>query len=114
MKKGIASAVILWLFVPLPATADCITNQYGQVVCGAGECTRDQYGKIFCAPVGGGAMRDEGGKVVCGVGYCARERDGSVSCSTVPGGGAATDSYGKVKCYKGCSTATTSRCTEGE
>jgi len=75
---------------------------------------KNSYGKVFCAPVGGGALRDAHGNVKCGTGYCAKDRDGDVWCSTVPGGGAATDAYGKVKCYKGCNAATKERCKPGQ
>ncbi|MCW8828436.1 MAG: hypothetical protein OQK94_05215 [Gammaproteobacteria bacterium] len=114
MRQESALLLLALLTAPAAALADCIQDQYGNVVCGAGECARDQYGKVFCAPVGGGALRDNHGTVKCGIGHCARDRDGEVWCSTVPGGGAALDAYGKVKCYKGCEVGTTERCAPGQ
>ena len=95
------------------AVADCMRDQAGSVMCGAGQCERDQHGDVFCAPVGGGAVRDRYGNVQCGVGQCVRDSYGKVYCSVVPGGGAATDGYGKVKCYRGCAPATGERCEPG-
>ena len=90
--------------------ADCIKDQYGNVVCGKGQCATDQHGKVFCAKEGGGAMRDQYGDVKCGVGQCAKDDLGQLKCSTTPGGGAATDSYGKVKCLGECQSASKQLC----
>jgi hypothetical protein len=90
--------------------ADCVRDSYGNTVCGKGQCAADQYGKVFCAREGGGALRDRNGTVRCGVGYCATDDLGQVKCSTKPGGGAATDSYGKVKCLDGCADGTPELC----
>jgi hypothetical protein len=92
------------------STADCVKNQYGDVVCGKGQCAADQYGKVFCAKEGGGALRDRYGNVKCGSGYCAMDDLGQIQCSTTPGGSAATDSYGKVKCLGGCQAASLQLC----
>ena len=115
MKRGRPVCLLLLLFAAsFPLHADCIRNQYGEVVCGAGQCAKDQYGKIFCAQAGGGAMRGKYGKVMCGTGYCAKNRDSEVWCSRKPGGDAATDSYGEVKCLGGCELATMERCEKGK
>ena len=92
------------------AAGDCIKNQDGDVVCGKGQCAIDQYGKVFCAKEGGGALRDREGNVKCGIGFCATDDMGQVHCSTTPGGGAATDSYGKVKCLGTCQAASQRLC----
>lgn len=106
---------VLLLFGAAPAAvADCIQNQYGEVLCGPGPCIKDAYGKVYCAPLDGDAQRDDRGNAVCGTGHCARDRSGTILCSTVPRGGAATNSYGKVKCYKGCEPAASGRCIEGQ
>ena len=114
MSRSLFCATLLLIATLQPTNADCIQDQYGNVVCGGGECVKDEYGKVFCATIGGGALRDSHGTVMCGVGDCAMDRDGKVWCSTIPGGGAATDDYGKVKCYKGCAEGTTARCEQGE
>jgi hypothetical protein len=95
------------------SAADCIKNQYGDVVCGKGQCAIDQYGKVFCAKEGGGALRDRNGDVKCGLGYCAIDDMGKIQCSTTPGGSAATDSYGKVKCLGRCQAASQQMCEVG-
>lgn len=113
MTRPLLITTLLLFSILQTAKADCIQNSYGEVVCGAGQCEKDQYGKVFCAAAGGGAMRDRNGEVVCGTGYCARDQEGGVWCARVPGGGAATDAYGKVKCYKGCEAGAHSRCEAG-
>lgn len=114
MLRYLIAINLLYFTFLSPTAADCIQNQYGDVVCGGGQCITDQYGKVFCATIGGGAMRDSHGNVQCGIGYCAKDRDGTVWCSSIPGGGAAVDTYGKVKCYKGCTEASAARCKIGE
>jgi hypothetical protein len=111
MKKIFLVGCFLILAVGTQANAaDCIKDQYGNVTCGKGQCATDQSGKVFCARDGGGAMRDQYGDVKCGVGYCATDDLGQIKCSRKPGGGAATDSYGKVKCLGGCESATQQLC----
>jgi hypothetical protein len=110
MRYGIIIGLILALAVAAQVNADCLTDQYGNVVCGKGQCERDQHGKVFCAGLGGGAVKDRYGDVKCGVGYCAQDNSGQVWCSTEPGGGAAIDAYGKVKCQGGCEAGTSGRC----
>lgn len=90
--------------------ADCVKDQYGNVVCGRGQCATDQYGKVMCAREGGGAIRDRFGMVRCGVGNCAIDDNGRVMCSTQAGGGAMKDSYGEVKCLGACAEGTEQRC----
>jgi hypothetical protein len=112
------TSLLIGCFLTLAAlsyvsAADCIKNQYGDVVCGKGQCATDQYGKVFCAKEGGGALRGQNGNVKCGVGYCAIDDLGEMQCSTTPGGSAATDSYGKVKCLGGCQTASQQLCEVG-
>ena len=107
--------VLIGCFVCLAAcshvdAADCVKNQYGDVVCGKGQCATDQYGKVFCAKEGGGAMKDEVGNVKCGVGYCAVDDRGLVRCSKKPGGEASIDSLGRVQCLGGCQPATKQLC----
>lgn len=107
-------AIIALALCPLGSLqANCVQNQYGVVVCGAGQCEKDQYGKVFCARAGGGALRAEYGEVLCGTGFCVRNSDSEVWCSTVPGGGAAVDSYGEAKCLGGCEPGTAERCEVG-
>ena len=90
--------------------ADCIKDQYGNVVCGKGQCATDTYGKVFCAQLGGGALQDGYGSVKCGVGNCERDAHGEVWCSIEQGGGASVDSYGKVVCQARCEAGTPQRC----
>src|SRR6266702_126664 len=85
--KSMKHLLLIGCFLALIAgtevnAADCIKNQYGDVVCGKGQCATDQYGKVFCAKEGGGAMRDREGNVKCGVGSCATDDQGEVRCST--------------------------------
>ena len=101
------------LLYALPASADCITDQYGNVLCGEGQCVTNLYGKVYCAEIGGGAIKDSYGEVQCGVGYCAKDNLGNVWCSKVQGGGAAVDSNGTVKCLRGCEIASPKLCVEG-
>jgi len=111
MKNGFVVGCFLILAFAAEAEAgDCVKDQYGYVVCGKGQCATDQYGKVLCAREGGGAIRDRNGVVKCGVGFCAVDDSGNVKCSTQPGGGAATDSFGKVKCLGDCQDGTPQRC----
>jgi len=112
------TSLLIGCFLTLTAlshvnAADCIKNQNGDVVCGKGQCATDQYGKVFCAKEGGGALKDQYGNVKCGVGNCAIDDMGQVQCSTQAGGGAATDSYGKVKCLGRCQPASRQLCEAG-
>ena len=95
-------------------SADCMTDQFGKVVCGEGQCRADQYGKVYCAGAGGGAMNDQYGHVQCGVGYCALDDENRVWCSKEPGGGAEADDNGNVKCLGGCERGSSSLCTEAQ
>lgn len=114
MKEAIGSILMLFLIMSIDAKADCLRNQYGNVVCGKGQCEADQFGKIYCADIGGGAIRDQFAKVQCGVGYCAKDITGQVWCSKEQGGAAALDSNGKVKCLGGCEAGTASLCKEAQ
>ena len=111
--KRILCGGLFTLAIALAAAADaadCIKDQYGNVVCGGGQCATDQYGKILCAKAGGGALRDRFGVVRCGTGMCATDDNGNVMCSSQPGGGAARDSYGKVQCLGACEEGREARC----
>ena len=111
MKNGLVFGCLLILaFTTMADAADCIKDQYGNVVCGKGQCATDQYGKVLCAREGGGAIRDRLGVVRCGTGRCATDDNGRVMCSTEPGGGAAMDSFGKVKCLGACEEGSEGRC----
>jgi len=111
MKNGLLIGCLMSLAICTHVdAADCVKNQYGDVVCGKGQCATDQYGKVLCAKEGGGAMRDQYGNVMCGVGYCAIDDQGRVHCSATQGGSAATDSFGKVKCLGGCQMASRQLC----
>lgn len=103
----ISAATFLYAYA---ANADCVNGQYGAVVCGEGQCQTNGYGEVFCADTGGGAIRDRYGSVQCGIGYCAKDSLGQVWCSKMRGGGAAVDSYGEVKCFGGCETASSKLC----
>jgi hypothetical protein len=111
MKYGVLIGFIFALCTALQANADCVKNQYGAVVCGAGQCEKDQYGKVFCAPNGGGAVRDKGA-IKCGAGYCEKDSQSQVWCSTQKGGSASRNSYGEVKCLGGCEVGSTELCEE--
>lgn len=111
----IAITIILLFFTStfyLNANADCVKDQYGNVVCGKGQCARDQYGKIFCAEAEGGAIINRQGNVECGIGYCKQDWNGYNWCSKEPGGGAERDSYGKIVCSGGCDPASSELCKE--
>ena len=117
-RSAMKTSLLIGCFLTLAAlghvsAADCVKNQYGDVVCGKGQCATDQYGKVFCAKEGGGALRDQYGNVKCGAGYCAIDDLGQMQCSTMPGGSAATDSYGKVKCLGACQVASQQLCEVG-
>ena len=112
MRFGVIAFLIVALAAVTQVNADCIKDQYGKVVCGKGKCETDQYGKVICTQRDGGIMKDRYGNILCGVGYCAKDDTDEVWCSKEPGGGAATDSYGKVKCLGGCETGKTSLCEE--
>lgn len=109
-KRWLVGCLFLLAVVARVDAADCVKDQYGNVVCGRGQCATDQYGKVMCAREGGGAIRDRFGVVRCGVGSCAMSDSGEVKCSTQAGGGAAMDSYGKVVCLGGCQDATPQYC----
>lgn len=113
MKK--ISFILFLLFVVSSwVNAECLKDQYGNVVCGPGECATDHYGtKVYCAKVGGGAMVNQSGAVVCGIGRCSRDARGRIWCSKIPGGGVGNDNSGNVKCYGGCHEASQSLCEEG-
>ena len=110
MKSGIVVGCLLLAFVTAADAADCVKDQDGKVVCGAGQCATNQYGKVFCAKEGGGAVRDRFGGVKCGVGMCAEDNFGTVKCSNQPGGGALRESSGKVKCLGACQNGSAQRC----
>ena len=112
MRYIVMVGFIITLAVATQVNADCLTDQYGNVVCGKGQCERNQRGKVFCARLGGGAVQDKYGDVKCGTGYCARDDRGQAWCSTEPGGGAAIDAYGKVKCQGGCEAGTSGHCED--
>ena len=112
VKYSIVTILFSVLVLSFSAHADCVKNQYGDVVCGKGQCDTDQYGKVFCADLGGGAIRDRHATVRCGVGYCEKDSFGKVWCSRELGGAAAVDSYGKVKCVGGCEKGSAKRCQE--
>lgn len=114
MSHTFAVLACLLCMLAAPAhAADCMKDQYGNVVCGKGQCAMDQYGTILCAKAGGGALRDRNGEVKCGLGSCAMDDKGIVKCSTQPGGGAAMDSNGEVKCLGACQPGTRQLCEVG-
>jgi hypothetical protein len=112
MRFGVIAFLIVALAAVTQVNADCIKDQYGKVVCGKGKCETDQYGKVICTQRDGGIMKDRYGNILCGVGYCAKDDTDEVWCSKEPGGGAATDSYGKVKCLGGCEAGNFKHCEE--
>lgn len=112
--RWVAVFLVFVFSLPGAVLSDCVRDLQGAVMCGAGQCERDEHGDVYCAPVGGGAVRDRYGTVKCGVGQCARDSYGKIFCSVVPGGGAATDGYGKVKCFRGCEPASEMRCEAGQ
>ncbi len=112
MRFGVIAFLIVALAAVTQVNADCIKDQYGKVVCGKGKCETDQYGKVICTQRDGGIMKDRYGNILCGVGYCAKDDTDEVWCSKEPGGGAATDSYGKVKCLGGCEAGNSKLCEE--
>lgn len=114
MRHFLSICVVTSLLIPVAAAADCVTDQYGKVVCGRGDCEKDDHGKVYCADFGGGAIRNNYGKVLCGVGYCAKDDMGKAWCSTVQGGDAAIGSNGKVKCLEGCEAASNDKCQEAQ
>jgi hypothetical protein len=48
MKPGTIVCLLLLAVVTRVEAGDCIKDQSGNVVCGAGQCAMDQYGKV-CA-----------------------------------------------------------------
>ncbi len=95
-------------------SADCLTNDKGEVVCGEGKCEKDQYGKVYCTSAGGGILRDDKGNLLCGVGRCAADSLKKVWCSKQVSGGAAIDSKGNVKCLGGCAPGSAALCTQAK
>jgi hypothetical protein len=112
MRFGAIAILIIVLAAATQVNADCIKNQYGNVVCGKGKCETDQYGKVLCSQRDGGIMQDRYGNILCGIGACAKDYLGQIWCSKEPGGGAAIDSNGKVKCLGGCEAGNSKHCEE--
>lgn len=114
MKGKLNILLLAALLYSISANADCVTNQSGNVVCGAGQCEIDQFGTVYCAEPGGGAIKDRNGNVQCGVGYCESDALGKIWCSKKSGGGAKIDSHGKVKCLGGCAAGAANLCQEAQ
>ncbi len=85
--KLLAGAFVV--FAGSTAFADCMTDYWGNVVCGTGACTKDYYGNVTCVQGQGGSegagecLTDYWGNAVCSSpgGSCARQNDGHVVCS---------------------------------
>ena len=102
--------VIMWSLAP-GAFADCATDAYGDVYCGAGRCVRDRGGAVWCSrSYQGGAQLTRDGRALCGKGQCAKTTRGEIFCSSVVGGAVLKDSKGRVRCQGRCEGATAAQC----
>jgi hypothetical protein len=104
-------AFLAVLMPPTPARPDCLTDLWGEVICGLGPCTSDRYGRVYCAQFRfGTAVRTLSGQVVCGRGRCVITLRGEVVCSTLDGGGVVTQIDGTVRCDGSCEAASPYLC----
>jgi hypothetical protein len=96
------------------ASAECMKNRSGDVVCGRGQCEKTRDGQVFCSRYeDGAAVRTSEGKVVCGKGQCVKTSRGEIFCSADEGGSAMKDRNGDPKCLGECERASIENC-EGE
>ena len=111
MVKAMAALALLGALWSAPASAACMQDRWGQVICGAGQCTRDREGEVYCAPTRfGSAVRTSDGQVKCAPGQCVRNLRGDVICSDIDGGGAVKLMDGTARCEGACVQATTELC----
>jgi hypothetical protein len=104
----VAVAMLTWTS---PASAACLKDQRGQIICGAGMCGRDTRGDVYCAALRyGSAFRSRDGWILCGRGNCAVNRQGEYLCSDVEGGAVVRDSDGSVRCEGNCENPTYDLC----
>ena len=110
IRRSTGLLAILWLLAPA-ASADCATDAYGQVYCGAGHCMKDHDGAMWCSrSYQGGVQMTRDGRVLCGRGQCAKSTRGEIYCSSVVGGAVLKDSKGRVRCQGRCERATAAQC----
>lgn len=111
MKARSLLGVAVLALVGFEVSADCSTNAYGDVYCGAGRCVRDHTGAVWCSRhYQGGALITRDGRAVCGTGQCAKSTRGEIYCSSVVGGAVLKDSRGQVRCQDRCELATAAQC----
>jgi hypothetical protein len=93
------------------ATADCMQNRNGDLICGKGECQRDRKGMVVCSAFrNGSAIRTIDGRILCGKGACVKTFQGEVFCSTVEEGFADKDMHGVPRCEGQCEPAAVDYC----
>jgi len=99
------------IFVSCLASADCLQNSKGDVICGKGECRQDMYGVILCSAYrDGSAVKMSDGRILCGKGRCVKTIAGEAFCSSEPGGAAMLDMHGVVHCDDQCEPASVDYC----
>jgi hypothetical protein len=104
-------ALLAPLIMPSSAQAACLTDLWGEVICGTGGCIADLHGQVHCAQFRfGSAVRTRYGHVVCGRGRCVTTLRGEVICSALDGGGAVIQVDGTVRCDGQCEAASPTLC----
>jgi hypothetical protein len=93
------------------ATADCMQNRKGDLICGKGQCQRDRKGMVLCSAFhNGSAVRTIDGRILCGKGACVKTLKGQVFCSSVEEGFADKDMHGVPRCEGQCEPAVVDYC----
>src|SRR5262245_18264270 len=107
----LAIAVAIGVSTVPSASADCMKERSGEVICGGGPCLRDLYGVVYCAQFRfGSVLRTTRGETLCGRGQCVTTIRGEVICSAVEGGGAVRQSDVSVRCQGECEYASLELC----
>lgn len=111
MRRILVAIMLLGLTPVSPATAACLKDAKGEVICGAGPCGRDQRGDVYCAALRfGSAFRTYNGWIYCGRGQCVKTLDGRYICSSVEGGAVVKQFDGSVRCEGSCEHASWELC----
>lgn len=91
---------------------DCIKNYAGQTVCGKGKCMQDHYKDVFCAPKGGGIIKNRFEKPECGLGPCKTDINNRSWCGRKNDTKVIKDKNGIVQCDGGCVPAEHKLCVK--
>jgi len=102
---------VLMLFAFGVVSAECMTTNRGDTICGKGECKSDRYGNVYCSAFyKGSAVQETYGNIVCGIGKCVVNNKQEVICSTEIEGVVTKDIYGNPLCQGSCEIASEDYC----